>query len=52
VTPSAKREVVEVLIHERGVAVRRACQAVRLSRRRITDLRVPGWGGISTSSAR
>ncbi len=31
-TPSAKREVLEVLIHEHGVAVRRACQAVRLSR--------------------
>jgi putative transposase len=32
VTPSAKREVLEVLIHEHGVTVRRACQAVRLSR--------------------
>ena len=31
-TPSAKREVLGVLIHEHGVAVRRACQAVRLSR--------------------
>jgi putative transposase len=32
VTPSAKREVLGVLIHEHGMAVRRACQAVRLSR--------------------
>jgi putative transposase len=32
VTPSAKREVLAVLVHEHHVAVRRACQAVRLSR--------------------
>ena len=31
-TPSAKREVLGMLVHEHGVAVRRACQAVRLSR--------------------
>jgi len=32
VTPSAKREVLAVLVHEHHMAVRRACQAVRLSR--------------------
>jgi len=32
VTPSAKREVLGVLVHEHGLPVRRACQAVRLSR--------------------
>jgi putative transposase len=32
VTPSAKREVLAVLVQEHGVPVRRACQAVRLSR--------------------
>jgi len=32
VTPSAKREVVAVLVGDHGVPVRRACQAVRLSR--------------------
>jgi putative transposase len=32
VTPSAKREVLAVLVQEHGVSVRRACQAVRLSR--------------------
>jgi putative transposase len=32
VTPSAKREVLAMLVHEHGVPVRRACQAVRLSR--------------------
>jgi putative transposase len=32
VTPSAKREVLAVLVHEHHVPVRRACQAVRLSR--------------------
>ena len=31
-TPSAKREVLAVLVHEHHMAVRRACQAVRLSR--------------------
>ena len=31
-TPSAKREVLAVLVQEHGVPVRRACQAVRLSR--------------------
>ena len=31
-TPSAKREVLGVLVHEHGLPVRRACQAVRLSR--------------------
>ncbi len=31
-TPSAKREVVAVLVGDHGVPVRRACQAVRLSR--------------------
>jgi putative transposase len=32
VTPSAKREVLAMLVQEHGLAVRRACQAVRLSR--------------------
>jgi hypothetical protein len=32
VTPSAKREILAVLVQEHGVPVRRACQAVRLSR--------------------
>jgi len=32
VTPSAKREVLAVLVPEHGVPVRRACRAVRLSR--------------------
>ena len=32
VTPSAKREVLAVLVQEHGLPVRRACQAVRLSR--------------------
>src|SRR5262245_25752617 len=32
VTPSAKREVLAVLVHEHQLPVRRACQAVRLSR--------------------
>lgn len=31
-TPSAKREVLAVLVHEHQLPVRRACQAVRLSR--------------------
>ena len=31
-TPSAKREVLAVLVQEHGVPVRRPCQAVRLSR--------------------
>ncbi len=31
-TPSAKREVLAVLVQEHGVPVRQACQAVRLSR--------------------
>ena len=31
-TPSAKREVVAVLVQEHRIPVRRACQAVRLSR--------------------
>jgi putative transposase len=32
VTPSAKREVLAVLVQEHRISVRRACQAVRLSR--------------------
>jgi putative transposase len=32
VTPSAKREALAVLVQEHGLPVRRACQAVRLSR--------------------
>jgi hypothetical protein len=32
VTPSAKREVLAVLVQEHHLPVRRACQAVRLSR--------------------
>src|SRR5262249_55574855 len=32
VTPSAKREVLAMLVQEHGLPVRRACQAVRLSR--------------------
>jgi putative transposase len=31
-TPSAKREALAVLVHEHHVPVRRACQAVKLSR--------------------
>jgi putative transposase len=32
VTPSAKREVLAMLVGEHGLSVRRACQAVRRSR--------------------
>jgi len=32
VTPSAKREILAVLVQDHGLPVRRACQAVRLSR--------------------
>ena len=31
-TPSAKREILAVLVQDHGLPVRRACQAVRLSR--------------------
>ena len=31
-TPSAKREALAVPVQDHGVSVRRACQAVRLSR--------------------
>jgi len=44
VTPSAKREILAVLVQDHRLPVRRACQAVRLSRAAYYQPADPGAG--------